>query len=124
MPGRLVHFELPADDAGRAQDFWGNLFGWTFSGFGEDAPVEYYMTEAGGEPAGAIYPTQRGERGPIVYFDTDDIDTAVTRVNELGGKAEGKQPIPNVGWFARAWDTEGNPFSLFQSDESVTAPAE
>ena len=28
-------------------------------------------------------------------------------------------PIPHVGWFARCTDTEGNEFSLFQSDESV-----
>jgi uncharacterized protein len=122
MPGRLVHFELPADDAARAQEFWGSLFGWTFTSFGDDAPIAYYMTQAGGDPAGAVYPTQQGERGPIVYFDTDDIDASVARVNELGGRAEAKQPIPGVGWFARAWDTEGNAFSLFQSDESVAPP--
>jgi predicted enzyme related to lactoylglutathione lyase len=119
MPGRLVHFELPADDTKRAMGFWGQLFGWSFSGWGDDAPVEYNMTQAGGEPGGAIYPSQGGERGPIVYYDTDDIDAAVARVNELGGRAESKQPIPQIGGFARAWDTEGNPFSLFQSDESV-----
>jgi predicted enzyme related to lactoylglutathione lyase len=43
-------------------------------------------------------------------------------VRELGGDAEDKEPIPHVGWFARCKDTEGNPFSLFQSDESVTMP--
>ena len=29
--------------------------------------------------------------------------------------------FPHVGWFAHCSDTEGNTFSLFQSDESVTA---
>ena len=29
-------------------------------------------------------------------------------------------PIPHVGWFAHCTDTEGNEFSLFESDESVT----
>jgi predicted enzyme related to lactoylglutathione lyase len=43
-------------------------------------------------------------------------------VRKLGGEAENKEPIPHVGWFARCKDTEGNPFSLFQSDESVAAP--
>jgi hypothetical protein len=27
-----------------------------------------------------------------------------------------------VGWFARCHDTEGNAFSLFQSDETVPVP--
>ena len=61
-------------------------------------------------------------RGPIVYFDTEDIEADVARVRELGGDAEDKQPIPHVGWFARCKDSEGNEFSLFQSDESVPMP--
>jgi predicted enzyme related to lactoylglutathione lyase len=121
MPGKLVHFELPARDTARARDFWSSLFGWSFRGF--DGPIEYHMTE-GVDPGGAIYPSDGEERGPIVYFDVEDVDAAVARINDLGGKAEDKQPIPGVGWFARAWDTEGNPFSLFQSDESVPAPGE
>lgn len=119
MTGRLVHFELPAEDTKRAMEFWGNLFGWKFAGWGEDAPIEYNMTQAGGEPGGAIYPAQDGERGPIVYFDTEDIDADSARVSELGGRVDEKMAIPGVGWMARAWDTEGNSFSLFQSDESV-----
>jgi predicted enzyme related to lactoylglutathione lyase len=112
-----VHFELPADDAGRAREFYGGLFGWEFQSW--DEGPEYHMTQAGGEPGGAIYPSDDTERGPIVYFDTADLDATVARIGELGGRAEPKQPIPGVGWFARAWDTEGNAFSLFQSDESA-----
>ena len=118
MPGRLVHFELPAQDAERAKTFWSSLFGWSF----DDAQmegIEYHMTHAGGDPGGAVYPSESGERGPIVYFDTDDIDAAVARVRELGAEAEDKLPIPGVGWFARCRDTEGNAFSLFQGDESA-----
>jgi predicted enzyme related to lactoylglutathione lyase len=121
MPGRLVHFELPAEDTKRSMRFYEQLFGWKFTNWGEDAPVEYNMTEAGGEPAGAVYPKQSGESGPIIYFDTADIDATVARINELGGRAEEKQQIPGVGWYARAWDTEGNAISLFQTDP-VAAP--
>ena len=122
MAGRLVHFELPAKDAARARDFYGSLFGWTFSSW--DGPVEYHMTEASGDPGGAIYPSQAGEEGPIVYFDTDDIDAAVARIRELGGSAEERTPVPGVGWVARCGDTEGNHFSLFQSDEAARLPAQ
>jgi len=112
----IVHFELPADDVARAKGFWQGVFGWTFGG-GEGG-FEYYMTQ-GEEPVGAIYPAQDGERGPVVYMATDDIDATLGNVAEAGGTAGEKQPIPGIGWFARCQDTEGNSFSLFQGDESV-----
>ena len=102
MEGQLVHFELPAEDAGRAKEFWKSLFGWKFREW--TGPVEYHMLE-GLEPGGAIYPSE---------------DQAKAR--ELGGSADDRQPIPTIGWFARCRDTEGNEFSLFQADETVPAP--
>ena len=119
MPGKLVWFEMPARDASRAKQFYESMFGWQFRD-AEMPGMEYHMFD--GEPGGAVYPTQAGENGPVVYFDSDDIDADVARVRELGGQAEEKMPIPGVGWFARCTDTEGNPFSLFQSDGPV-APA-
>jgi hypothetical protein len=120
MAGKLVHFEMPAQDVSRATTFYSSLFGWQF----DNAMPEfnYQMTRTGEDQGGAVYPVQEGESGPIVYFDTDDIDASVAKANELGGQADEKQPIPHVGWFARCHDTEGNSFSLFQSDESVEAP--
>lgn len=122
MPGQLVHFELPADDTERARAFWSSLFGWTFEGW--EGPVEYHQTQAGGPPGGAIYPKQDGEHGPLVYFDVEDIGSAVERIRELGGEADDAAPIPHVGWYARCSDTEGNRFSLFAADESVEADGE
>jgi predicted enzyme related to lactoylglutathione lyase len=51
------------------------------------------MLEEGIEPGGAIYPSQAGEKGAIIYFDTEDIDASVERVNELGGSAERSSPF-------------------------------
>jgi predicted enzyme related to lactoylglutathione lyase len=103
-------------------NFWKSLFGWKFQAW--EGPVEYHMLD-GNEPGGAIYPDPEGAgSGPIVYFGTSDIDASIARARELGGSAEDKQPIPTIGWFARCVDTEGNPFSLFQPDDSVPAPGE
>ena len=55
----------------------------------------------------------------IVYFDTDDIDASIAKVRELGGSADDKQPVPQQGWFAGCKDTEGNAFSLWQSDSNA-----
>lgn len=117
MAGRLVHFEVQAQDADRAQRFYESVFGWSF---GESAPdYDYRMTQTGEAQGGAIYPSEEREGHLIVYFDTDDIERSLAGVRDGGGDAGEKQPIPSVGWFARCKDTEGNSFSLFQSDESA-----
>ena len=118
MAGNLVHFELPATDTARAKAFWSSLLGWSFQEpFGG---MEYHMTD-GTTPAGAIFLADQAPVGHAnIYFDTDDIDASLARVGELGGQAAAKQPIPGIGWFATCVDSEGNAFSLFQSDESVT----
>ena len=120
MAGKLVHFELPAQDTTRARGFWSGVFGWDF---GDSAmpDFEYYMVQTAPDQGGAVYPVQGGEQGPIVYFDTDDGDASIAKVRELGGQADDKQPIPHIGWFSRCTDTEGNSFSLYQSDESAPA---
>ena len=44
MAGTLVHFELLAEDAARAREFWTGLFGWEF-GNAEIPGIEYSMTQ-------------------------------------------------------------------------------
>jgi uncharacterized protein len=116
---KIVHFEVPAQDTGRAKEFWGSLFGVEFQTY--EGPVEYHMFQNDDQTGGAVYPQQEGEKGLITYFNVDDIDSARQRIQELGGKAEDKAPVPGMGWFARAEDTEGNAFSLWQSDENAPA---
>ncbi len=117
MPGRIVHFELLAQDADRASGFWNGLFGWnvgasTMEGF------DYRMFDLGDGQGGAIYPAETP--GKLnVYFDTDDIDASIAKVRELGGTAADKQPVPTHGWFAACTDTEGVEFFLWQGDANA-----
>lgn len=120
MAGEVVHFELPADDTARAREFYSSLFGWSFDTW--EGPVEYHQAQPAAGPSGAIYPSQEGERRPIVYFGTDDIRATVRRIRDLGGSADDPEPIPGIGWYARCRDTEGNPISLYESDPSVPVP--
>jgi uncharacterized protein len=119
MPGKLVHFEVPASDTQRQKTFWSGVFGWEF---GDSAmpDIEYYMVRTGEDQGGAVYPSEDAGSGLTIYFDTYDIDASIAKVRELGGKADDKSPIPHVGWFARCSDPDGNSFSLFQGDDSVT----
>jgi predicted enzyme related to lactoylglutathione lyase len=117
MGKKVVHVEYPAQDTDRAAKFWGGLGGWTIQDAG--MPEMDYRMYQEGDQGGAVYPSDGTMQGPIVYYGSDDIDADIAKARELGGEADDKQPIPSVGWFARCKDTEGNPFSLFQSDESV-----
>jgi predicted enzyme related to lactoylglutathione lyase len=117
---KIVHFEVPADDTARAKDFWGSLFRLEFQSY--DGPVEYHMFQNDDQTGGAVYPRQEGEKGLITYFNVDDIDAARQRIQELGGNADDKAPVPGMGWYARAEDTEGNSFSLWQTDANAPAP--
>ena len=117
MAGNVVHYEISAADVDRAQGFWSGLFGWEF---GESAmPEGEYRMARTGEQSGVAL-SSYGEPGhPNVYFDVDDMDAAIARVRELGGQAEDKQPVPTMGWFTACRDTEGNAFSLWQTDSSA-----
>jgi predicted enzyme related to lactoylglutathione lyase len=121
MPGKLVHFEVPADDTTRALGFYGELLGWTFQEL--PGPIEYHMTQVSDDTAGAIHRADQGGGIPgiFVYFDVDDIKDRAQRVRDLGGKAEEPGSIPQRGWYAKCTDTEGNQFGLWQPDPSAPA---
>lgn len=115
MSGDLIHFEIRADDAVRAQTFWSSLLGWTFTAAPGELP--YTMTRAGGQgPTGGLYRSDLDERGLIPYFSVDDLDASMARIEELGGMVRDSGMVPEVGRYAHCIDTEGNPFSLFWTD--------
>jgi predicted enzyme related to lactoylglutathione lyase len=122
MPGKIVHFELPAADADRASGFWNGLFGW---GLGTSAmpDFDYRMAQVSDDQAVAVFPSDKAGTGLIVYFETEDIEASIAQARSLGGEAEDKSPVPGHGWFAPCKDTEGNAFSLWQPDETAAPPA-
>jgi predicted enzyme related to lactoylglutathione lyase len=117
VAGEVVHIEFPAADADRAQRFWSGLFGWSFGDSGMPG-IDYRMAQTGEGSGAAIMPSD--ERGhPSFYFATDDIDASIAKVEELGGRAAAKTPVPTHGWFAACSDSEGNAFHLWQADSSA-----
>jgi uncharacterized protein len=118
MAGKMVHVELPAGDTGRAMGFYTGLFGWQFQAM--EGPFEYNMTQFSEDTGGAIFPAE--ERGARVYFDVADVNAGAAKINELGGNADDPQPVPSMGWFVTATDTEGNKIGLWQTDPSAPPP--
>jgi predicted enzyme related to lactoylglutathione lyase len=120
MAGQVVHIEIPADDTGKAQGFWGGLFGWQFESY--PGPSEYHMARLGETQGGAITNMEPGKKGMRAYFDVDDINAGAAKVKELGGTAGDAMPVPNMGWFAVCTDPHGNEFGLWQTDPSAQMP--
>jgi predicted enzyme related to lactoylglutathione lyase len=116
MGKRMVHVEFPATDVDRAEKFWEAVGGWSIE---SSMPGMDYRMYQEGDQGGAVY---EGDSGPLVYFGGDDIDADIAKVRDAGGEADDKQPIPGIGWFTHAKDTEGNQFGLYQSDESAPMP--
>ena len=122
MAGKLVHFEVPANDTKRAVGFYKDMFGWEFQEY--PGPFEYHMTRTAEDQGGAVHDAAQGGGIPGIfpYFDVDDIQGSSARVRELGGEAEEPGPVPQMGWYARCKDTEGNPFGLWQNDPNAPTP--
>jgi len=108
MDGKIVWFEVAADDGARARSFYSSLFGWTFAPF--EGGGDYQMTT---EAGGAVYTNP--EKGVTVYFGTSDIDASAAKVRELGGETDEPTEMPGIGRYTNCVDTEGNSFGLFQA---------
>ena len=126
MP-KVVHFELPFDDAERANKFYADVFGWKSEKFGDQ---EYYLQQTGNddEPYGigggltarSDAAVQNG--GALIIIHVDDLDAYVQKVSAAGCEiVTPKTPIPGIGWFANFRDTEGNVVGMYVEDHSVTA---
>ena len=72
MAGKLVHWEFPADDAGRATSFWNSLFGWDFEEFQgsgyhmthQPSPAERFRAGRKARPASPCTSTRTTSRQP------------------------------------------------------------
>lgn len=124
MAGGVVHFEIPADDDGRAREFYSSAFGWEVSPVAE---MDYAMirttpTDETGMPAvkgsinGGMFHREGELTSPVITVDVDDIDEALQRINSLGGSTvTPRQEVGSMGWAAYFRDTEGNVVGLWQN---------
>ena len=124
MP-KIVHCELPFDDAQRANKFYSDVFGWNSSKW--DGPVEYYLQETGGddEPygiGGALIARQSAlnDGGTLVVIGVEDLDAYTQKVATAGCEiVTPRTAVPGVGWFVNFRDTEGNVVGMFMDDNDA-----
>jgi predicted enzyme related to lactoylglutathione lyase len=117
---RVIHFEIPADDTGRAVKFYQKVFGWEINKWGQ---MDYWLAKTGpdSEPGinGAIM-TRETQKTTVNTISVSSVDEFAKKVAEAGGKVIApKTAIPEVGYFAYCVDTEGNVFGIMQEDSKA-----
>jgi len=120
MP-RVSHFDIPADDPQRAQEFYKQVFDWKFEKW--DGPMEYWMATTGNEEPGingGLSKRMPGQMGMTNTIGVPSVDEYSKKITDKGGQLIiPKMPIPKVGWFAQCMDTEGNMFGIIEMDETA-----
>jgi hypothetical protein len=123
----VVHFEMPYEDRNRMAGFYTKAFGWKPQmlgpEMGEYVIVTTCETDEKGRPKspgsinGGLFKKPADPLGqhPSVVIAVTDIQDALKRVKQAGGKVLGEpMDIPGVGLYSGFLDTEGNRVSVLQ----------
>ncbi len=117
----LYHFDIPVDNAGRAQQFYMDVFGWDMKKLDSkiDSKVDLWMCETEDESGmkGVTGGMMKRDLLPTVtnYILVNSIDEHISKINNSGGKViMQKTEIPTIGFFAMFLDSENNLFGLFE----------
>ena len=107
--GKVVHFEIPAEDPGKTVDFFSKVFGWKFNKWGD---MDYYLSDSGPEEEpgieGAVMQWNSPDQPIVNTIQVEDIDETIRRIEKYGGKlVVPKQSIPGVGTHCYFKDPSG-----------------
>jgi predicted enzyme related to lactoylglutathione lyase len=121
---KVVHFELPADNLERAQNFYRSAFDWsinTVPGMGYTL-VQTTPSGTDGRPTepgainGGMLARQAPIKNPVLTIQVASIDDSLKQIAKLGGRVlRGKLPVGDMGFAAYFSDCEGNVLGLWQT---------
>jgi predicted enzyme related to lactoylglutathione lyase len=124
MSGRVIHFEMPANDMERAQSFYHEVFGWQVTPMPEMsyAMVVTTPTDESGMPTepgginGGLTPRQGPVSAPTVTIGVDSVDNALAAVEKHGGTVvAARQAVGDMGFVGYFSDPEGNVVGLWEN---------
>ncbi len=128
---RVVHFEIQADDVGRAKAFYAAVFDWEFQDWGEFTGSAYWGIVTGPDEQPGINggllarPAPAGAPGPgsnafVCTMQVEDYDAVEARILAADGQvALPKMALTGVAWQGYYVDTEGNTFGILEPTGSM-----
>jgi uncharacterized protein len=118
--GDFIWYELLTSDAGAAQAFYGDIFGWTARDSGQSA-MDYRLLKASDGDVGGLMQIndemKAGGARPVWlgYIAVDDVDASVASITRAGGSAQmPAMDVPKVGRIAMMTDPQGAPFYVMR----------
>ena len=114
MPNPVSWFEVAGPDAGVLQSFYARAFDWQIDA---DNEMNYGMVTAGeGGIAGGIGPSPDGSAHATFYLGVADVQAALDKVGELGGKTVvPPMDVPDGPTIAFFSDPAGNLVGLMKA---------
>ncbi len=122
---KVVHFEIPVDDADRARAFYGSAFGWgiqPMEGYDYTITLTTPIDEKSQTPTepGAINGGLRARTAetptPTIVVQVDSIDESLKKIEGEGGTTVApRAEMPGLGAYAYFKDTEGNVIGLWET---------
>ncbi|HYY08164.1 MAG TPA: VOC family protein [Actinomycetota bacterium] len=122
---KVVHFEIPADDEGRAREFYRSVFDWQLQ---EMPDMQYTLAMTTPVDEKTQFPTEPGAingglmkrsdatPAPVITVDVESIDASLKQIESAGGSTvTPRTEIPGMGAFAYFKDTEGNVLGLWET---------
>jgi uncharacterized protein len=129
---KVVHFEVPADNMARAQEFYKNVFGWGM----KDIPMpdgnaytivttvetdENHMPKESGAINGGMMKRSPMNEGPVIVMQVDSLEETGKKIEAAGGSIiMPKTQIMDMGYYARAKDSEGNSVGIWEDIKKGT----
>jgi uncharacterized protein len=116
-PGTVGWNELSANHEESVWPFYSDLFGWKVDTLMDMGPNgKYRIFNNGGPQIGAMF-TRDPKNSPVpfwlFYFSVEDIDKAVTRIQEKNGQVlMGPHEVPGNQWIILGLDPQGAVFAL------------
>jgi len=108
-------FEVPVTDIDRAIKFYNAVFEWNLEIIvAGPVSMAWFPTDDNIYGAGGSLVLNEnytpGTHGILVYFQCEDVDKTIAKVDAAGGKVilEKKLITPDIGYMGAAIDSEGN----------------
>jgi predicted enzyme related to lactoylglutathione lyase len=121
--GRVIHFELPADDPERAAEFYRRVFSWDVKKW--EGQQDYWLVSTGGDELpginGGISRRHDAAAHTVNTIAVEDLDATLEAVTGAGGRVVTERHlVEGVGTLAYCIDSEGNSFGVLLQEERTT----
>ncbi len=125
---KVVHFEIPVDDATRAKEFYRTAFDWELNDMDMGGGNTYTTVTTTPIDEQSRLPLEPGAINgglmsrtsdtpvSVITIGVDAIDDALKKIEAGGGSVvQPRTEIPDMGAFAYFKDTEGNVVGLWEN---------